>query len=70
MRKKPLSERIDRITRKFSRENRKKVKTERGEAEASTPAQDQPQTATLAEAWDATQVCCPIPPRNPGGWNL
>jgi hypothetical protein len=69
MLRRPLSERLEQITGRLIGEKRKKPKAKAAENESPT-TQAKPKQVTTSEGWDATQVCCPIPPRNPDGWIL
>ena len=63
----PLSERIDWITEKLLGESWSKPKEKKVKFSISTPNSDE-KIIDAADLWDATQVSCPIPPRNPDGW--
>lgn len=63
----PLSERIDWITEKLLGENQKKLKNKKSKLKLSAPDRA-PNPVDDADLWDATQLSCPIPPRNPDGW--
>jgi len=63
----PLSERIDWITEKLLGENQKKPKVKKLKLILSAPDL-KPKSVEDANLWDATQLSCPIPPRNPDGW--
>lgn len=62
----PLSERIDWITEKLLGESWSKPKEKKVKFTLSTTDSDR--KSEEVNLWDVSQVSCPIPPRNPGGW--